>query len=120
MVEAAINDVPMPTVPPTTRRKKAPESAHFRNYFDEKFSPESTGENSTDDEFIVINKVETRNTSCRGPRNGIGITQGGCFFQTHFDSGGDFEFVTTHLHANENIGKFDEQPKEPLPLLIRF
>lgn len=70
-----------------------------------------------DDEFIVIDKVPAR----AAHKPGIGVTQMGSRFQTHFDSGGDFEFVTTQINIAAVIDDpSDEQPPDQSSVLIRL
>ena len=117
-MEAAIND--MPSIYHTN--KKRAEAFYTEETSlggdDTSSSPQSTTSENTDDEFILI-EVPAR----RARPQGIGVTQMGNRFQTQFDSGNDFEFVTTQINlssvaANEEV--LGELPTTPMSILISF
>jgi hypothetical protein len=111
-MESAMNEMPI-VYHTNTKKYMMMEDAMMR---DEDLSPQSTTTENTDDEFLMIDKVPTRRTESR---QGIGVTQIDRF-QTHFDTGGDFELITTQVNISSGNQQTFDEPTDPSTLLIRF
>lgn len=117
MMEAAMND--MPTVGKNPKKSDNLFNIDEENGNNtEECSPNSATTENTDDEFIMIEKVNRSRPANKG------VTEMGDQFQTRFDMGvgGDFEFVTTQIHANNSTpltGHLDDLPSNLPPPLFR-
>lgn len=112
MMEAAMNDLPN-----IASRSKRPYLSGINEDImndEEECSSNSATTENTDDEFILIEKVLPGRSK---PQNS-GVTQMGDRFQTKFDIGGDFEFITKQINANTKLtSHLDDLPSNlPTPL----
>lgn len=112
-MEAAIHDIP--TIYHTNVAKQMEQMLVEDNDDNDEIVEQTEQVESDDDPFILI--MPNRNEEYKSA--GIGITQIGNRFKTHFYSGGDFEFVSTEINITPNIDADEQQPLDQSSVLIR-